>query len=105
MINFYLKYAGGNIFWEVILATISETIAYNVGSVMQSKLGTKKAFVAAFFSSMVTSIPLLFWYQEEWVVFACVFASRFGIAASFTLVYYVNQEIFPALFVPFSFTI
>jgi len=34
-----------------------------------------------------------------------VFASRFGIAASFTLVYYVNQEVFPALFVPFSFTI
>jgi MFS family permease len=105
MINFYLKYAGGNLFWEVILSTISENIAYNVGSVIQSKIGTKKGFVISFASSMITALPLIFWYKEQWVVLASVFLSRFGIAASFTLVYYVNQEIFPALFVPFSFTV
>eukprot|EP00345_Euplotes_harpa_P001530 CAMPEP_0168323014 /NCGR_PEP_ID=MMETSP0213-20121227/3238_1 /TAXON_ID=151035 /ORGANISM="Euplotes harpa, Strain FSP1.4" /LENGTH=108 /DNA_ID=CAMNT_0008325023 /DNA_START=933 /DNA_END=1259 /DNA_ORIENTATION=- len=32
MINFYLKYVGGNIFVNVILSTVSENIAYNVGS-------------------------------------------------------------------------
>ena len=105
MINFYLKYVGGNIFINVILSTISENIAYNVGSCMQSKFGTRKSFIILFIISIVFSLPLIFWDDVVWVIMVSVFCSRFGIAASFTLIYYVNQEVFPALFVPFSFTV
>ena len=70
MINFYLKYVGGNIFVNVILSTISENIAYNVGSCMESKLGLKKSFVLSFAISIVFGFPLIFWENNEYVVMA-----------------------------------
>lgn len=105
MINFYLKYAGGDLYVNVILSTISENIAYNAGSLIQSKMGTKKGFMFNLIISMSFGLPLILWDDTPWVIMVWVFCSRFGVAASFTLVYYVNQEIFPTLFVPFSFTV
>ena len=93
MINFYMKYAGGNIFINVILLTVSENIAYNTGSFIQSKFGTRKTFFLSYLSAIVFWIPLIFWDDIEWVVMVSVFLSRFGVAASYTLIYYVNQEI------------
>ena len=34
-----------------------------------------------------------------------IFLSRFGIAMSQTLIYFVNQEVFPTMFVSFSFSV
>ena len=49
-------------------------------------------------------VPLMF-VTEVWIIAICVFISKFGISAVFMLAYYVITEIFPPLFVPFSFTV
>lgn len=68
MINFYLKYVGGNLFINVILSTVSENIAYNVGSCMQSKMGTRKSFFISFISAILFGLPLIFWDDIEWLI-------------------------------------
>ena len=100
-----MKYAGGDIYINIMLITVSELIAYNTGSIIQSKIGTKNTFFLSYISAIIFAVPLIFWDDIEWLVMMSVFLSRFGVAASFTPLYFMNQEIFPIRFVPFSLSV
>ena len=103
MIGFYMKYVGGNIFLNVILSTISENVGNFAALIIQKKFGTRRSFMVSFFGSMVFALPLLF-FTQEWLIALCVFTSKFWVESAFMLAFYVNSEVFPPLFVPFSFS-
>jgi len=104
MISIYLKYIGGNLFINIILSTLAEAIAYFTANFFQKLLGTRIWFMMFFAMAAAFGVPLMF-VTEVWIIAICVFISKFGISAVFMLAYYVITEIFPPLFVPFSFTV
>lgn len=104
MISFYLKYAGGNIFINAIASCVSETIGTFAVGIVQRYLGTKHSFFVCFGMAFLISFPLLFLHYEI-ATAICVFGAKFFVEAAFMLAYYVNSEIFPPLFVPFSFSV
>ena len=104
MVGFYMKYIGGNIFLNVMLSTCSENLGNFAALIIQKKLGTRKSFMVSFFGSMLFALPLIF-FTQEWIIALCVFSSKFWTESAFMLAYYVNSEMFPPLFVPFSFSI
>jgi Na+/melibiose symporter-like transporter len=104
MISFYMKYVGGNIFINTILSTISESISNFAINPVQKYMGTKISFIICFALAFALAIPLLF--VSNSALIACwVFSAKFFVEAAFMLAYYVNSEVFPPLFVPFSFSV
>lgn len=53
---------------------------------------------------MLSGVPLLF-LSDGIVIAVCVFVGKFFISGAFAIAYYIGPEIFPALFVPLSFSI
>lgn len=103
MIAFYLKYAGGNIFLNTILSCISESSSNFAVSPVQKATSTKISFMLCYGFAFLLALPLLFVSNEGVVAFS-VFSSKFFVEGAFMLAFHVNAEIFPPLFVPFSFS-
>lgn len=104
MVSFYLKYAGGNIFINSILSVVSESISNFVAGAVQKVFGTKWSMLVCFIFALIFAVPLLF-VTTPIIIAICVFSSKFFVEGSFMLIYYVNSEVFPPLFVPFAFSI
>ena len=104
LISFYLKYVGGNIFINSLASSVSETAGNFAAGFIQKAFGTKKGFLIWFVFAFILSTPLLYFHNTI-IIAASVFSCKFFIEGAFLIVYYVNSEVFPPLFVPFSFAI
>mmetsp|Transcript_20356 Transcript_20356/g.18023 ORF Transcript_20356/g.18023 Transcript_20356/m.18023 type:complete len:154 (+) Transcript_20356:978-1439(+) len=102
MIGFYMKYVGGNIFINIMAATASEAAGNFAAGFIQKLFGTKYAFIICFLAAFICSIPILF-TEISYIIAISVFSGKFFIEGAFMIAYYVNSDIFPPLFVPFSF--
>jgi hypothetical protein len=98
-----MKYVGGNIFINNILFMLSTNLSCIVAGSLQKMFRTKLTIVISFAMAGMFGIPLIFWPEVTWVIPIAVFGSSFGTAVAFAMVYYINSEIFPPLFVPFAF--
>jgi Na+/melibiose symporter-like transporter len=91
LLNFYVKYVGGNIFLISITQVSSEIVAYFVSAFVRSKFSTKWSFIGAYIISLVGAVPLLFINPEApnigWAIMLCVIVSKFGTSAAFHAVY------------------
>ena len=72
---------------------------------MQKLLTTKTTFLVAFLSAIAFALPLLAAPEAKWLIPFCIFGCKFGLSVGFNMIYFVNAEIFPTLFVSFAFTI
>lgn len=104
MIGFYMKYVGGNIFINTIASTVSECIGNFAAALLQKYIGTRRSFVVCFGLALAFAAPLIF-TNNTILIAVCVFSSKFFVEAAFMLAYFVNSEVFPPLFVPFSFSV
>lgn len=104
MIGFYLKYVGGSIYLNAMMATLSENLGNFGAVILQKSFGTRCSYVTLFFWAMLFGIPLIF-FDQEWILAAWIFSSKFCVEAAFMLSFYVNSETFPPLFVSFSFSL
>ena len=104
MINFYLKYVGGSIYLNTLWATLSWLVSSFATGAMQKWLDTKKALIVNSVLPAFTFCPLLFTEDRTYIA-VWFFISRFFNEGAFVLVYYLNSEMFPPLFVPFSFSV
>jgi len=98
MINFQLKYIQGNVFLNSGFSSMSEAVAYGLGGIMVQKMGTKNAFISAFMFSVAGSLCLIFINPEtvdQLVLAFFVLASKFGVSATFVMVYVVTLDFFP----------
>ena len=98
MIGFQLKHLKGSIYLNSILSSLFEVIAVAVGGAMVKLFGTKMGFIIAFSLSTLGAL-LIILVDEELVgkvIFAIfVFTSRFGVSATFAMVFIVTNDYFP----------
>jgi hypothetical protein len=99
LINFQMKYINGNMFLNTGFSSLSEIIAYLLGGLMIKKLGIKKSFITAFLFSAFGALLLIFILptsvsEEAYAGF--VLTAKFGVSATFNMVYIVTGDFFPA---------
>jgi OCT family organic cation transporter-like MFS transporter 4/5 len=98
MISFQLKYIKGDIYINTAASSFSEVIAYAVGGSMMAYLGIRKSFIISFMVGVLGSLLLIFVNPadvDKIVLAVFVLASKFGVSATFVMVYIVTPAIFP----------
>lgn len=105
LLGFYMKYLGGNIFINNILAALSQVLASIISIPIHRSLGTKYSYSVFFILAFLFGLPLYVWNGNGLVVAICIFPCRFGIFSAYSMTYYLNQEIFPIRYVSIAFGI
>ncbi|CAI2362935.1 unnamed protein product [Moneuplotes crassus] len=96
MVGIFLKYVGAN--------SVSEIAGNFGGGFIQNYIGTKKTLITCFSISLIASVPLLF-VNNTILIAVCVFMGKFFLQGAFNVVYFASPEVFPPLFVSFSFMV
>ena len=105
LISFHMKYIEGNLYFLTIVSAISDWCSTILAGFIQKLIGTKRTWILSFTIWTIFALPLLFFPNLKWVPPVSIFGWRWGLAIAFNMMYYVNSEIFPTLFVSFAFTI
>ena len=109
MIGFYNKYVGGNMYALSISQAMAEIIAGVVFVVIKRIVNFKWGFVIAFSMVLVMSVVLIFIDPENEslgvLITVVVFILKFGVSGGFLLIYSMQPEVFPSIFVATSFTV
>ena len=98
LINFQLKYIKGDIYVNTVVSSVSEVVAYIVSGALYDKIGPKISFVVSFIIAIIGSILYITLSTPyPGLVPFMVLGSKFGISASFNVVYLANG-LFPAVY-------
>lgn len=98
LINFQLKSIEGDIFVNTIVSSVSEVTGYILSGALYETIGTKISFTSSFGIAIVGSVfYVIFGETAKNLVPVMVLGSKFGISASFNLVYLANT-LFPPLY-------
>ena len=102
LILFYVKYIGGNIFLINITSKTGVALSYLVSGMIMKVLGTKISFIIVHGCIIASVVPLMFIDPENSsnavLLLVCINVFRAANAFGFTLVYYINFQLFPTLF-------
>lgn len=99
LINFRMKYFGGNIFVNTSVASTSEIVAYILGGISYQKIGIRFTLITAFAISCLGSIALNLWgSRNPDLLPVMILATRFGVSATFNICYLANAQLFPSIF-------
>ncbi|CAI2360036.1 unnamed protein product [Moneuplotes crassus] len=103
-ISFALKYIDGDIYINLLSTCISETLGNFSGSIIQKYFGSRLGMVVCYCLSFLSVLCLLF-TTNPGVIVTAVFFGKFFISGAFIIAYFINTEMFCALFIPFSFAV
>jgi len=97
MITYYLKYMKGSVFTNVSISSLSESAAYIVSGLFLGRIGTKRSFIVFFGMAAVAGTLLGISESAENTFLIAIFVlfAKFGISASFNIVYLATMELFP----------
>ncbi|TNV80292.1 hypothetical protein FGO68_gene6246 [Halteria grandinella] len=98
LINFRMKYLGGNIFVNIAVAASSEIVAYTCSGIFYQKIGIRFTLMGAFAISCLGSICLIIWGNNATLIPIMILATRFGVSATFNISYLANAQLMPAIF-------
>lgn len=105
LINFQLKYIEGDIYTNTIVSSVSEVTAYLISGALYEKIGTRVSFIGSFIIAVIGSVLLInLGDTHKALIPVMVLGSKFGISASFNVVYLANG-LFPALYSSTTFGI
>ena len=83
---------------------MSEVIAYLISGALYERIGAKISFIVSFIIACIGSLFYIFFSDSnDWVV-VMVLGTKFGISASFNVVYLANS-LFPPLYAATTFGI
>ncbi|CAI2364767.1 unnamed protein product [Moneuplotes crassus] len=105
LIGFHIKYIKGNLYFLTIVSTVSDCTATMLAGLLQKLLNTKRTLLISYISAMICGLPLIISSDTKWLIPFCIFGAKFGLAVGFNMIYFINSEIFPTLFVSFAFTV
>lgn len=105
LIGFHMKYIKGNLYFLAIVSCISDWVATFISSFIQKLFGTQKTIFYSFIMTIVCAWPLIILPDVKWLIPFWMFLCKFGISVAFSMMYYINTEIFPTLFVSLAFTL
>ena len=103
MIGFYLKYIPGDVFTNIMVASLSEFFSCIISGMMAHKIGLTRSLGISFTLGLVAAIPLVFIQMAkdpntQMLVVLCVLVSKFGITSGFNICYLANVEYFPVVY-------
>ena len=98
---FYLKYVPGNIFINNGLASCAEPPSHFISGYILKKFRLKTALVFTYSCALVFTV--LIFYDGPLMIVIAVAMARFGMTASFNMVYLGNNELFPPIYLSTSF--
>jgi len=100
-----MKYIKGDIFTNSIVSSVSEVSAYLISGALYDKIGTRISFIISFFIAVVGSVFYINRGENhEALIPVMVLGAKFGISASFNVVY-LSNGLFPALYSSTTFGI
>lgn len=99
--NFLMGYMQGSIIVNTYASQLSEILGTILSAVIYTKLGARLGFSVSYLFStigcgfLITVLNLNF---QEWSLPMCIFFSKFGVAAAFSMTYIANIQLVPTLF-------
>ena len=97
----YLVNTFDRVYQSGIMSSMSEILAILVSGIIYRHVGIRGSISLAFGLALLGGAIIIFYglqHESSWVFLLLVLAAKFGIAASFNIVYISNSEIFPVLF-------
>ena len=104
LISFSTKNLGGNIFINSTLVSIAGIVGKIITILGKNHLSTKSSLAISFALTLLFGLGLVF-FEDGWIVSTCIGFVEIGLGMSFTLIYYINTEYFPPLFLSFAFAV
>ncbi len=99
MVGFYIKYIPGDIFENVIIASLSESLACLISGFIALVLGTKNTLIMCFAVGGIFGLALAFIDpQYEYLIIICLLLTKFGVSSSMSLCFLVTSEYFPIIY-------
>ena len=96
LISFYVKYIPGDMYTNVIVASLSEVVSCLISGVISSYLGSKRTLGLSFVMGSVFSIGFIIVPSDSTkVIMVLVLLTKFGISSAFNMCYLVTAEFFP----------
>ena len=99
MVGFYIKYIPGDIFQNVIISALSESLACLISGFIALALGTKNTLILCFSIGGVFGLALAFIDPSyDYLILICLLLTKFGVSSSLSLCYLVTSEYFPIIY-------
>ena len=105
LINFYMKYFGGTVINNVVANVSSEIIGSLFASVIFEFVGAKPSLMIFFLISGLSGLFFCFGFQNTYIITALILITKFGVAASYCIIYITTARIFPAKYSSTAFGI
>ena len=100
-----MKYAAGDIYFNTLMTSICELVAYLSSFVVLKLFGLRLVLMMLSCTTIVFGIPLIFDIPIR-ISTVCLVIARFGIQATYPCMHYLgNSSLFHPLFVPFVYMI
>eukprot|EP00347_Sterkiella_histriomuscorum_P021166 403334998 len=99
MVGFYIKYIPGDIFQNVMISSLSESIACLISGFLALLLGTKNTLIMCFLIGGTFGLALAFVDPHyETTILLCLLLTKFGVSSSLSLCFLVTSEYFPIIY-------
>ena len=100
LIGCYIKYIPGDIYYNVLLSSISETIACFSTGLLCNYFGIKRIFIQSFFITCISALALVFFNSPDYphTIMILVLLIKYGMSSANTLCYLTTVEYFPAIY-------
>lgn len=96
--SLFVKYIPGNLLGKVSLSSISDIVSSLLGGLIYHKLGPRRGFATCCAISLVSCILLITFWKNEYLLLVFVFLSRFGVSASYVMVFVAFVQLIPSLY-------
>ena len=96
MIGLYVKYIPGDIFTNIIIASISEASSCLISGFVANRIGTKSTMIYCFligglFGTAIIYVPV----DASLMIITCLLLTKFGVSSALNLCFLVTSEYFP----------
>jgi len=105
LINFNMKYVGGSIMSNIVASCSSEIFADLVAFLIFEYYGSKVSLILFFSVSGAAGVFGCFEFSSPTIIIGIILTARFGVAASFCVIYITTVRIFPSVYSATAFGI
>ncbi|CDW90620.1 solute carrier family member 5 [Stylonychia lemnae] len=104
-LNFQMKYIKGDFFTNILVAALTETIAYIVSGYLVQKIGIRRVLIFCYSVSIIGGLMLIVFQDRSqgYLIPFSILLARFGISAAYNICYLVSAVIFPTVFAGTAF--
>ena len=104
LLMYSVKNLGGNIYINSSLIALAGVLGKFITLGLKKYVSSKRSMIICFFITFLFGFGLIF-LHEGWMISTCIGFCLMGIGGAFTLLFFLNNEYFPPLFIGFAFSV